>query len=91
MTQAIGRARRYGQTKPVHIYHFLALKTIDVDTMQLCTGKLLTDMKKADAPEFIPFSNFRPSSFRLVENEQQQMGEWGSGETSRLMFDLEEE
>lgn len=30
-TQCIGRARRYGQTKKVHIYDFLALDTLDVD------------------------------------------------------------
>ncbi|KAF2495114.1 hypothetical protein BU16DRAFT_561418 [Lophium mytilinum] len=34
MEQAIGRARRYGQKKTVHVYHFVALNTIDVDIMQ---------------------------------------------------------
>lgn len=34
MTQAIGRARRRGQEKTVHIYHFVALKTIDVDILE---------------------------------------------------------
>ena len=29
--QCIGRARRYGQSKMVHVYDFLALHTIDVD------------------------------------------------------------
>ena len=28
-TQAIGRIRRYGQTKHVHIYRFLTLDSID--------------------------------------------------------------
>jgi len=31
MTQAIGRARRWGQEKVVHVYHFLTVNTIDVD------------------------------------------------------------
>lgn len=31
MTQAIGRARRYGQTKTVRVYHFLTVNTIDID------------------------------------------------------------
>ena len=31
MTQAIGRARRYGQMKKVYVYHFLTANTIDVD------------------------------------------------------------
>ncbi|PLB48961.1 hypothetical protein P170DRAFT_464536 [Aspergillus steynii IBT 23096] len=29
MTQAVGRARRYGQTKHVHVYHMLARRTVD--------------------------------------------------------------
>lgn len=40
-TQAIGRARRYGQRKTVHIYRFLSLKTIDVDIIEERTGKML--------------------------------------------------
>jgi hypothetical protein len=39
--QAIGRARRYGQKKVVHIHRFLALKTIDVDITQERTAKRL--------------------------------------------------
>ncbi|KAL2011944.1 hypothetical protein VTN00DRAFT_4662 [Thermoascus crustaceus] len=34
MTQAIGRSRRFGQQKTVHIYHFVSLKTIDVNILQ---------------------------------------------------------
>lgn len=34
MAQAIGRSRRYGQQKHVHIYHFLALKTIEVNIFE---------------------------------------------------------
>ena len=34
MTQAIGRARRYGQQKRVYIYRFAALSTIDVDILE---------------------------------------------------------
>ncbi|KAI9793644.1 MAG: hypothetical protein M1816_007539 [Peltula sp. TS41687] len=40
-TQAIGRARRYGQKKVVHIYRFISLKTIDVDILQDRTGKMV--------------------------------------------------
>ncbi|KAI5302822.1 hypothetical protein KEM56_000322, partial [Ascosphaera pollenicola] len=56
MTQAIGRARRYGQTKHVHIYHLLTLNTIEVNIFeerrQECIvrreGKLVTiDQGKA--------------------------------------------
>lgn len=34
MTQAIARSRRYGQEKQVYIYHFAALRTIDVDILE---------------------------------------------------------
>ncbi len=34
MTQCIGRAKRYGQQKTVHVYRFAALNTIDVDILQ---------------------------------------------------------
>jgi hypothetical protein len=34
MTQAIARSRRYGQEKQVHVYHFAALRTIDVDILE---------------------------------------------------------
>ena len=34
MCQAIGRARRYGQSKNVHVYHLLAKRTIDVSIYQ---------------------------------------------------------
>jgi SNF2 family DNA or RNA helicase len=41
MTQAIGRCRRYGQHKHVHVYHFLALSTIDVNIIQHRRQKVL--------------------------------------------------
>ncbi|KAJ8114408.1 hypothetical protein OPT61_g3697 [Boeremia exigua] len=34
MTQAIARSRRYGQQKAVRVYHFAALRTIDVDILE---------------------------------------------------------
>lgn len=34
MAQAIGRCRRYGQQKHVHIYHLLTLKTIEVNIFE---------------------------------------------------------
>ena len=40
-TQCIGRSRRFGQTKAVYLYRFLALKTVDVDIVQESTSKKL--------------------------------------------------
>ncbi|KAL4975868.1 hypothetical protein BDW66DRAFT_166919 [Aspergillus desertorum] len=34
MIQAVGRSRRYGQTRHVHVYHLLAKMTIDVNIFQ---------------------------------------------------------
>lgn len=38
-TQAIGRVRRYGQTKTVHIWRFLSSNTIDTQIYHERTGK----------------------------------------------------
>ncbi len=38
-TQAIGRLRRYGQTKTVFIWRFLTKDTIDVDIYEARSGK----------------------------------------------------
>lgn len=43
MCQAIGRARRYGQSKHVHIYHFLAKKTMDVSVFQERRSRVLVE------------------------------------------------
>ncbi|KAL4785464.1 hypothetical protein BJX76DRAFT_356020 [Aspergillus varians] len=43
MTQAIGRCRRYGQTKHVHVYHLLAKMTIDVNIFQDRRSKVLVE------------------------------------------------
>jgi hypothetical protein len=42
MTQAIGRAKRWGQCKTAHAYHFATAETIDVDIIeQRNPGKML--------------------------------------------------
>ena len=89
MTQAMGRARRYGQTKPVHIYQFLSLKTVDVDTLQLHSGKILAD-KVAPPPEFSPFDGFVPSRFGLVQGVDGNKGKFGSAETSEMLMTNED-
>ncbi|KAJ5605517.1 C-5 cytosine methyltransferase [Penicillium lagena] len=47
MTQAIGRARRYGQTRTVHVYHLLMKMTVDVNVMQEREGKILVERRGA--------------------------------------------
>jgi len=38
-TQAIGRIRRYGQTRKVHIWRFMSEDTMDVEIYEGRTGK----------------------------------------------------
>lgn len=44
-TQAIGRVRRYGQTKTVHIWRFMTEDTMDVAIWQERTGKKLEECR----------------------------------------------
>ncbi|CAG8949840.1 hypothetical protein HYFRA_00004167 [Hymenoscyphus fraxineus] len=41
MTQAVGRARRWGQKKVVRVYHFVTAETIDADIIQMRRQKKL--------------------------------------------------
>ncbi|KAJ5657749.1 C-5 cytosine methyltransferase [Penicillium longicatenatum] len=41
MEQAIGRARRYGQEKTVHVYHMLVKNTLEVNVVQERLGQIL--------------------------------------------------
>lgn len=65
MTQAIARSRRYGQEKQVHIYHFAALRTIDVDILEHRHKR--TDGISTDK------SSIRLPSMRLQERERTKL------------------
>ncbi|KAI9733937.1 MAG: hypothetical protein M1834_002592 [Cirrosporium novae-zelandiae] len=69
MEQAIGRAKRYGQKKNVYIYHFLALRTIDVNVIEEKREQILVK---------------RSNTYTMVPKEQVQAGEGhlGSGALS---------
>ncbi|KAK2762854.1 hypothetical protein FQN54_001029 [Arachnomyces sp. PD_36] len=45
MTQTVGRCRRFGQQKRVHVYHFIALETIDVNVLQHRRQQILVERK----------------------------------------------
>jgi hypothetical protein len=96
MTQAVGRARRYGQRKPVHTYHFLSLKTIDVDTFESRTHVVL-DHENAEEPQFKPFEGFGKGAMRMSARPEKEMGEsrlkdskWGSAVVSKALFGEDE-
>ena len=67
MEQAIGRAHRYGQLKPVWIYRFLSLNTIDVDIIQ---GRVQKKLAQVDGKWGLH------SERALAEGEKR---EWGGG------------
>ena len=80
MTQSIGRAKRFGQYKTVHVYRFLALRTIDVDILQERERKKLVKKKAVEASE----SGGGESDEKWVLVEEDQIddtmeGGWGSG------------
>lgn len=70
MEQAIGRVLRYGQLKPVRIYRYLALKTIDVDIIQ---GRAQKKLGLVDGKWGLYYERAIPES----ENQ-----EWGGGTVS---------
>lgn len=69
LTQCVGRARRYGQKKTVHVYHYLSLKTTDVDILQERSRKKLVEQRR-DVFELMSESNITP---------EQRDAEWGTG------------
>ncbi|KAI9841565.1 MAG: hypothetical protein M1837_000611 [Sclerophora amabilis] len=72
MAQAVGRARRYGQRKVVHVYHFLSLKTIDVDTIEQRNSKRLVQDDDG---------NYELKAVSRADYEQ--MESWGAGRVRR--------
>ena len=54
VTQCIGRARRNGQTRLVHVHKFCALRTIDVDCYQQRTGSRLVQDENDGEWFFVP-------------------------------------
>ena len=94
MTQAIGRAVRYGQEKHVHIYHLLSMNTADVTVFQarnrgsiVCRGSkaFIVDKKHLDQ---------RPISIMLLRGPDLNFG-MGDGldipESNSDMKDCEED
>jgi hypothetical protein len=77
MTQAIGRVRRFGQKKHVHVYHFLASKTIDVDLIQ-ARNKMIIKADVTSGQQVAPYPGFEPQGYGLVEPAYGEKGEFRS-------------
>ena len=73
MKQAIGRARRHGQEKVVHIYEFVTSKTVDVDILEQRNDKILKHRGTSyQDPDYsnsdnIPYPGFKPGSIELMD------------------------
>ncbi|KFY20881.1 hypothetical protein V491_03351 [Pseudogymnoascus sp. VKM F-3775] len=89
MTQAVGRARRYGQTKAVHTYHFLSLKTIDVDTFE-SRNHVILDHENTTSPDYMPYSGFAKSMPMDAIPQAEGLGsKWGSTVVTKGLLDEE--
>ena len=87
-TQCIGRAKRFGQKKTVHVYRFMALRTIDVDIMQEREGKTLVKKRMFSSTKGAvsagPGRRELPPEWRMVDEDQMDAdmeAGWGSGYT----------
>lgn len=69
MAQAIGRVRRPGQTKQIHVYRFLALDTIDVDILEH-RERRLDALAEAGAPKIHP-----PVSASVMDKNEERKAE----------------
>jgi SNF2 family DNA or RNA helicase len=84
MTQAIGRARRFGQTKRVHVYHYLANKTIDVDIIEKRSSMVLKTVEDIGEDE-PPFAGFEESRVGLaLPGGEDSRGEFSSSAASEI-------
>ncbi|KAL5459268.1 hypothetical protein PMIN06_002932 [Paraphaeosphaeria minitans] len=69
MEQAIARSRRYGQEKKVHVYHFAALRTVDVDILEH-RHKRVNGITDVTAPVSLPQTKLEQKErTKLVRNE----------------------
>lgn len=80
-TQCIGRARRYGQTKKVHVYDFLALNTIDVDITEDQRNKRLVQGSPKNGQEVWMLK----AEEDMTDDEKAKS--WGSGWKLKNFFE----
>ena len=91
MTQSIGRAKRFGQQKTVHVYRFLALRTIDVDILQEREHKTLVKRKDLQEGEAVGGGEPGAGSEPAVEgSEPSGVSEPGGGQPDEEWFLVEE-
>jgi hypothetical protein len=67
MTQAIGRARRYGQQRDVHVYHLLVKNTCEINIFQKRHTSKLVD--RSGVPTLLPEDQVLLEDDTLLEGE----------------------
>ncbi|KAJ5572309.1 C-5 cytosine methyltransferase [Penicillium sp. DV-2018c] len=67
MTQAIGRARRYGQERTVYVYHLLMKNMYDVNVYQSAHGGLLVE--RDGVPTMVAEREIRPGDIKYEGEE----------------------
>lgn len=94
MAQAIARSRRYGQRKRVHIYHFAALRTIDVDILEHRHRRFDALCSPGSTLEMPPNSS-RQEKTKMVRNRKGLFAlvplSWFANEEFREMIDVDTE
>ncbi|KAI4715878.1 hypothetical protein E4T48_07929 [Aureobasidium sp. EXF-10727] len=76
MAQAIGRVRRPGQDKPVRVYRFVALDTIDVDILEHREHRtsIMSEYQDSECEKTVPGTNFEAKlKQKLVKPEKTQL------------------
>jgi SNF2 family DNA or RNA helicase len=104
MAQAIARCRRYGQIKKVYIYHFVALRTIDVDILEqrhkrvdgMSEYQLNYKASKEKALMNLPFDKLpKREKTKLVRNVEDRMAlvpvTWAADDAKRQAMGVPEE
>jgi site-specific DNA-cytosine methylase/SNF2 family DNA or RNA helicase len=94
MAQAIARCRRYRQKKKVHIYHFAALRTIDVDILEH-RHKRLDAIHSPETTLRFPPKSKRKEGTKLVRNRKGVLAlvplSWLADEQFRKMIQVDKE
>ena len=94
MVQAIARSRRYGQKKTVHIYHAVALDTIDVDILEH-RHKRSDGITTSESTLEMPRAGSVKEKTRLIKNNVGQMAlvpaSWLDDQHKRQILNVDEQ
>lgn len=95
MAQAVARSRRFGQEKKVFIYHFAALRTIDVDILEK-RHRRVDGIQEMGSPIQLPDDILsKRLKTKLVRNARGHMAlvpiSWLADDAKRAAMDVQED